>query len=250
MPDPRTVDCTEDKILGGRVTLRQPAGGFRAAIDPVLLAAAVPAEAGDRVLEIGAGTGAAALCLASRVPGCDVTGLELQQDLAKLANENAALNGCGDRVRVIAGDLLAPPSGIPEAPFDHAMANPPHLAADSGNIPPDAARAAAMVEGGARLTDWIAFGLGRLRKGGTLTLIHRADRLDEILAALDGRAGGIVVFPLWPAAGKDARRIIIQARQDISAPLRVTAGLVLHRPEGGYTAAADAILRDGGAIAP
>ena len=116
---------SEDRLLGGRIILRQPVGGFRAAIDPVLLAAAIPAKPGERVLELGAGTGAASLCLARRVAGCEILGLELQPDLAALATGNAETNLLAGQVAFRVGDLLHPPADLAAGGFDHVMANPP-----------------------------------------------------------------------------------------------------------------------------
>jgi tRNA1(Val) A37 N6-methylase TrmN6 len=131
---------------------------------------------------------------------------------------------------------------VAAGPFDLAMANPPYLPAGRGSRPPHAGKAAAHVEE-ADPTLWVAAMLGVLKPRGTLTLIHRADRLDALLAALAGRAGAIVVFPLWPKAGRPARRIIVRARKGARTPLTLAAGLVLHEVDGGYTAAADAVLR-------
>ena len=235
---------TEDMLLGGRVRLAQPAEGYRAAIDPVLLAAAIPARADDEVLDVGAGAGAASLCLAARVPGCRVTGLERAPWLARLATENAAASGLQDRVAFVAGDLLDPPAGVVAGRFAQVMANPPYMPAARAS-PPHPAKEAATVEGAADLARWIEFCLRMVRPRGAVTLIHRADRLDELLAALQGRAGRIVVFPLWPSAGRDAKRVILQARKGIAGPTRLAAGLALHDPSGGYTAEAEAVLRHG-----
>jgi tRNA1(Val) A37 N6-methylase TrmN6 len=234
---------TRDTLLGGRVKLVQPKHGFRAAIDPVLLAAAVPAVAGERAFEAGSGTGAAALCLALRVPGVDVTGLELDPALATLAAENARANGVDDRVRFIAGDLFAPPPALAETPFDLVLTNPPFAESGSGSRSPDPSKRRATEEGAGGLAAWLDACFGVLAPGGTLTLIHRADRLDAVLAELSTYAGGIVVFPLWPGEGKAAKRVIVAARKGSAAPLEILPGLVLHRPGGGYTPEAEAILR-------
>ncbi|MGE4219856.1 MAG: tRNA1(Val) (adenine(37)-N6)-methyltransferase [Alphaproteobacteria bacterium] len=238
------ASATQDRLLGGRVLLQQPTDGYRAAIDPVLLAAAVPALPRGRVLDLGAGAGAAALCYAARVPGPQVIGLELQPDLAALARENAAANGVPDRVRFLAGDLLHPPPELAPDSFDHAMANPPFLEASRADPSPQAAKAAADVEGAARLADWIELALALVRPKGGITLIHRADRLDEILARLYGHAGETVVIPLWPHEGEAAKRVIVRARKGLRTPLRLSAGLVLHGADGAYTAAARAVLYD------
>jgi tRNA1(Val) A37 N6-methylase TrmN6 len=242
------VATSDDTLLGGRVKLRQPVEGYRVAIDPVLLAAAVPAREQDRVLDIGCGTGAASLCLAARVPGCRVVGLERDPDVARLAAENIARNDFTARLSVVEGDLLAPPATLAPGSFMQVMANPPFLEAARASASPVAARAAAAVESEAALADWIDFALAMLRDKGTLTLIHRADRLGDLLAALNGRAGGVIVFPLWPGEGKPAKRILLQAKKGSAAPLTVAQGLVLHRADGRNSEAAEAILRHGAAL--
>jgi tRNA1(Val) A37 N6-methylase TrmN6 len=239
---------SEDMLLGGRVRLRQPRQGYRAAIDPVLLAAAVPAGPADHVLDVGCGAGAAALCLALRVDGCRVTGLEAQRDLVHLANDNVALNGLFGRVVAVQGDLLRPPPRLEPGSFAHVMANPPFLEGSTASAPPDAAKAAAHIEGEADLAAWVRFALMMVRPKGSITFIHRADRMEQLLAQLSGRAGEIVVFPLWAGPEKPARRVIVRARKSVATPTRLTPGLVLHEPDGRYTAAAEAVLRAGAAL--
>lgn len=244
-----STGVSDDTLLNGRVRLRQPEAGYRAAVDPVLLAAAIPAKPGQRVLDVGCGAGAAALCLLARCPDVAVTGLELQPALAALATENAAANGVDRRFSVVCGNLTYPPTDIAPDDFDHVMANPPYGEAGSGHPPPDPSKAAAHVESGAGLADWVGFCLSRVRRKGSVTFIHRADRLDDLLAALHGKSGDIAVFPLWPGGGGAARRVIVRARKGVASPLRLLEGLVLHPPGGGgYTDAADAVLRGGGAL--
>lgn len=242
-----SVETREDRLLQGRVRLHQPVTGYRIAIDPVLLAAAVPAGADDHVLELGCGVGAAALCLLARVPGARVTGLELQPELAALARANAEANDLTHSFEPLPGDLLEPPVEVAAGGFDHAMANPPYLEPGRADAPADPIQATATVEGAARLADWVAAMTRLVRRKGTVTLIHRADRLADLLAALHGRAGEIVVAPLWPSAEADAKRVLVRARVGVATPLRLAPGLRLHDP-GGFTAQARAVLEDGQAL--
>lgn len=237
-------DVTEDGLVGGRVRLRQPRDGYRAAIDPVLLAAAAPVRPGERVLDIGTGAGAAALCLLARVPSAMLVGLELQPVFAAFAHENGRLNGAD--LSVVVGDVSRSP--FAPASFDHAVANPPFLAAGTFTPSPDSSAFCATGEGGARLEDWIALAETVLKPKGSLTLIHRADRVDDVMAALHGPFGGVVLMPLWPMPGREAKRILVQARKGSRAPARLLPGLVLHRAHGQLTAEAEAILRGGEAL--
>ena len=246
---PAEAGFTEDHLLGGRVRLRQPVNGARVAIDPIFLAAAIQAEPHQAILDVGCGTGAAMLCLAARVPLCRIVGLELQRDIVRVAVNNAALNGMEDRISVIAGDLLRPPARLSPGTFDHVMANPPFIERGRGTPPSLATKAAATIEGDASLADWVRFALVMVRDKGSLTFVHRADRIDALLGNIAGRAGEVVVFPLWPASGRDASRVLVRARKQIASPARIAPGLVLHEADGRFTAAADAVLRGGEALA-
>lgn len=228
---------TENGLLGGRIRLLQPARGYRVAVDAVLLAAAVDATSGQHVLDLGAGVGAVGLCLAARVPGCTVLGIELQPALAALATRNAALNGAGDRLRTIVHDLAGPlPPDL--AAFDHVVTNPPYLAAAVADPPPDRSKALATIESSADLGRWLSVATGALKPAGTLALIHRSDRLEEIAGHLVRLGWGDVTVKRLPPAA----RVLVRARFG-AATRRESPPLRLHRPEGGYTDEAEAILR-------
>ena len=229
---------TEDRFLDGRLRVRQFQDGFRAGLDAVMLAAAVPARAGEDVLELGSGAGTASLCLASRVPQLVVAGAEIESDLVGLANSNATENGLGERVVFVTVDVLDLPADM-KRDHDHVFCNPPVHGAD-GEVSPDALRAGATHDDGA-LAAWLTVGLKRTKSGGTFTCILRADRIAEALAALPD--GGASVYPLWPRAGEAAKRVILQVRKGARVPLALLPGLVLHNADGSYTAAADAVLR-------
>lgn len=236
---------TEDRLLDGRVLLRQPRRGLRAGLDAVLLAAGVPALHGQRVLEAGCGSGAGFLCLAARVPGLAILALERDPALAALARHNAAANGLASRVEVIEGDVrdMALAQRLP--PCDHAFANPPFW--PGGTPPPEAIRRVATHEE-ASLADWTRFLAAPLARRGSLSLILPAARLDAAMAALAvAGCGGTRLLPFWPRAGLPAKRMLLQARRGGRGPARIEPGMVLHAATG-FTAAAEAILRGGAAL--
>ncbi len=250
MNDFNDDDFSHDALLDGRITLAQARNGYRVAIDPVFLAASVCARAGQHVLDLGCGSAAASLCLAARVVDLNITGLELQPEMRDLAQRNITANNLDACIKVMDGDVAAPPPALKDGSFDHVMSNPPFMASGAGNMPTDPVRATAMVEGDAALDVWIALAARVLRHKGTLSLVHRADRLGDILSMLQGRFGGVVVYPLLPGPGlsKPAKRILVQARKGLNAPLSLQPGMVLHNADGSYTSEAQAILRHGAAL--
>ncbi len=236
---------TEDAILGGRVTLLQPKDGFRAAVDPVLLAACVPATPKDQVLDCGTGSGAAALALAARVPDVTVLGVDVQPNLIALAGRAAHRNGLEDRVRFQLCDVADPAKAMQTRLFDHVMSNPPFLEARHGQVPKDKARALASVESTADLATWLRFMADRLRDGGTLSIIHRFDRVPEILGLLDGGFGDVKRLDLVPVDdGRPVKRTIVQAVKGAPAGTVTETRMVVHHADGGFTPEAEAVLRD------
>jgi tRNA1(Val) A37 N6-methylase TrmN6 len=242
-----------DDFLGGRISVAQPRTGHRAGSDAVFLAASVPARAGERVLDIGAGSGVAGLCLLARVQGVDVTAVEIDASLAALAAHNAAENGFAGHFRSIAADVTSPgkvlaASGLKREFYQHLMANPPFYAERSVRSAPDSARAAAHVMRDGGLAAWVRFFAAMAAPNGLLTMIHRPDCLGQLLALLEGRFGSVAVFPLFSRSGEPATRIIVQAKKGSRAALSLLPGLVLHDPDGGYSEAAEGVLRGGAAL--
>ncbi|MFN3261372.1 MAG: tRNA1(Val) (adenine(37)-N6)-methyltransferase [Pikeienuella sp.] len=243
---------TEDALLGGRVRLLQPRGGYRAATDPVLLAAALQARPGERALDLGCGAGAAMLCLAARVPGLELHGLEVQPDYADLARRNAALNGA--EATIWEGDAFAAPAELRRIGFDLVLSNPPFFDAAAPAAPDKGRDAARRAQRDA--AEWAAAALARLRSGGRLALVHRAESLPALLAGLGAGAGDVSVIPLAARAGRAAKRVIVTARKGAKGPFRLAAPLILHEgPEhlkdgDDFSREAAAILRDGAALAP
>jgi tRNA1(Val) A37 N6-methylase TrmN6 len=240
------MECavTEDALLGGRVRILQPARGYRVAVDAVLLAAAVDAAPDARILDLGAGVGAVGLCLAARLSGCTVVGIELQAALADLAARNAALNGMSGRVRTVVHDLASPlPAGL--GSFDHVVSNPPYLAAAVADPSPDRSKALATVESSADLARWLAVATDVLKPSGSLILIHRRDRLEEIVDRL-ARLGwaDIATRIVQPAA-----RVLLRAHRANRPRRHEAPPLNLHQPDGRYTDQAEAILRHAAPLA-
>lgn len=235
-----------DKFLCGRLRLFQPIQGYRAATDPVLLAAACPAKANEWVLDLGCGVGAAALCLGSRIPPLQLVGLELQPDYAELARRNAQLNGI--EMEVHEGDLTHMPKVI-RRDFDHVIANPPYYPA-GGSPSPVAGRARAM-QVMTPLADWVGAASRRLRPNGWMTMICGTDGLPEVLSSLGTKLGSVSVLPLAAREGRAALRVIVQARKGGRGAFRLLSPFVIHEglahdgDRESYTVAANAVLRDG-----
>jgi tRNA1(Val) A37 N6-methylase TrmN6 len=232
---------TDGHLLGGRVRYAQPATGFRSGIEPVLLAASIPARPRDRVLEAGTGAGAALLCLSARVPGLETVGVEIDPGLARLAVANAQANGC-DSMTIVPGRIETVAIA---GPFDHAMANPPYHA-PGGTDSPDAARETAKRGSPGLIRTWIGRLGASLRDRGSLTLILPAGMLPASLAAMAAcHTPCTTIVPLWPKAGRPAKLVLLRGIRGGRTPMRLMPGLVLHQPDGAFTESAEGILRDG-----
>jgi tRNA1(Val) A37 N6-methylase TrmN6 len=244
------AELTDDAFLGGALQILQPRDGYRAATDPVLLAAACPARLGDSVLELGCGAGVAILSLGRRVPGLSLSGLERQPAYADLARRNAVRNGIP--LEVVEGDLSDMPVALRRS-FDLVIANPPFFPAGSGTSASDPGREAAQREE-TPLSAWIDAATRRLAPRGWLTLIHEAARLPDILGAIDNRLGSVSVLPLAPRMDRPATRILLRARKGGHAAFRLLAPFVLHdgarhdADRDSFSAQAQAILRRGEAM--
>ena len=235
-------------FLGGKVQLAQSDTGHRAGTDAVLRAATVPASFSGLVVDAGSASGAAGLCVAARVKQARLRLIEIDLSEADLARANILANGWQDRANVVETDLLAPfkareAMGLTGADADHVITNPPYLAAGKTRVSPDSdrQRAHTMPEGG--LERWLLACHALLKPHGAFSLIHRADALSEILAALEGRFGGVSLLPIDPHEGASATRILVGAIKGSRAPLSLLAGLVLHEPDGSFTPRAEAIHR-------
>lgn len=234
-------EIVENALLDGRVRLRQPARGYRAGMDAALLAAAAGATAGERVIEAGCGAGAVLMQIAARAPGAILAGLERDPVMADLARGNAALNGA--EAEIVTGDVAAGFRALGLPPFDLAVSNPPFFD-DAGALraPAPGKRGAWMADDG--LAAWTGFLLKAVREGGRIIVIHRADRLADLLALLGDKAGSFAIRPVHAFADEPAKRVLVQAIKTGKAPLRLLPPLVLHERGGAkHSAEAEAILR-------
>ncbi len=244
-------DTSRDAFLGGRVHIRQPIGGYRAGVDPVLLAACVPAREGQSVLEFGCGAAPALICLSARVPGLECVGVELQPDYADLARRNGEENGAS--LDVFCADLTALPPVLRQRQFDHVIANPPFFRPGAHSSARDHGRAAGLGER-TPLAEWVVHAARRLKPKGYFHAIQRSDRLPELLDGCSGRLGSVEVLPLAARQGRAPELIILRARKDGRAPFRLLAPRIMHLGEShagdteSYVPEIAAVLRGGAAM--
>jgi tRNA1(Val) A37 N6-methylase TrmN6 len=254
MPDPSaelesaaaTDGLTEDLWLGGRLTLVQPKPGHRVGTDAALLVAAAGDVGQDRIVDVGAGVGAVGLGLAKRSPRASVDLVEIDPELAQLAEGNAARNGLEARTRVLRLDALNSrerrEAGLTEL-ASCVVTNPPFFDAKAVRVSPDEGKARAHVMAHSGLADWIEASLAMLAPGGRFVMIHRPDALNAILAAIGSRLGAVALLPVHPAIGGNAHRLLVSGVKGSKAPLRIAPGLILHGADGRLTLEADAIHR-------
>lgn len=253
-PQPPTghvpASLTEDAFLGGRLRVLQPEKGYRAGIDAVFLAAAIPVAAGETVFEAGIGVGVAALCLIARNPAIHVTGIEVATRYAMMCEENAKRNGFGQLLKVIHADVKdAMRRDLAHMPqhgtFAHAYANPPYFEDGKVTPSPSLLKAQAHAFGPDDLDLWIKVMHAMVSLRGSVTLIHRAESLGKILVAMEDRFGDIRVAPLYAREGTAASRVIVQGIKGSKAPMQLLPGLILHGDGNAFTPDADAVLREG-----
>lgn len=244
-------DLTQDDFLGGKLRVWQPRKGYRAGVDPVLLAASIAAKPGQTVLELGCGVGVASLCLSARVPGLAITGVELQPDYADLARRNALENNAP--FEVLTADLRNLPAALRQQRFNHVIMNPPYFDRTASVAASNAGRDVALA-GDTPLADWLDIGARRVGPRGYLTIIQRIERLPEVIAALQGRLGAMILRPIAGRENRAPELFLLQARQEGRAAFRMTPTLVMHDgtahvdDQETYTTQVRAVLRHGAAL--
>lgn len=241
-------EIIETALLRGKVKLLQPKKGFHASLDTVFLAAAVPVKDEWKVLDIGCGVGSAGLCILSRNINISLFGIDVQQELVDLALQNAVLNSAEEKCRFFCGDISSEKT-IKNNYFNSIFINPPYQESGAHTKSPNKIKATAH-SSEITLEKWIKYSHSKLKNGGYLTIIHRADRMDDLIDCLVSKKwfSSLVVFPLYSRQGDAAKRIIIRARKERYAPLILKSGMVIHEKDGRYTAAAEAVLSHGAAI--
>ncbi|MGR3617610.1 MAG: tRNA1(Val) (adenine(37)-N6)-methyltransferase [Paracoccaceae bacterium] len=241
-------ELSRDAFLGGMLHLHQPVKGYRAGVDPVLLAASVNAKSGQNVLELGCGAGQALLCLASRVSDLSLAGVELQPEYAELASRNAADNGFP--LDVFCADLADIPVALRQQSFEHVLMNPPYYRKGAHSSASDPGRAQALGED-TPLEIWFDVAARRLKPRGYLHVIQRTERLPEMLGHCEGRLGSVEVLPLISRNGKIAELVLMRARKEGRAPFKLHGPFVMHEGDRheadaeSYRPEVSAILRAG-----
>ena len=244
-------ELTRDDFLGGAVRVWQPKDGYRAGVDPVLLAASIPARAGDTVLELGCGGGVALACLSTRVPGITCTGIEMQPAYAALAQRNLDDNRLAGAVHC--ANLSELPTDVKSQRFDHVIANPPYFE-DFRAVAARSQERAVSRSGALPLEKWVSVASKRLKPGGVATFIQRADRLPELISAFFACLGALELWPIHPRSSRPARLVLLRGRKERRAAFVSHPPLVLHRGESherdadSYTDTVSKVLRSAHAL--
>ena len=242
-PKENKLRLTQDLFLGGKVVLWQSIDGYRAGIDAVLLASSTKPKTNQRILDLGCGAGAVALCVLANYPNVFVTGLEIMEETVDVAKLNAKENNLKVNFCPVLGSIADVPPKIKKNSFDLVLSNPPFSASGTSNFSSNIQKKVAHVETGTNIEMWIKAAAAALKHKGTISLIHRADRLDHLLCALRPYFGEIIIHPLWPKPGRKANRILIKAKKGSKAPTILTTGTIIHMDNGSYTPEIESILR-------
>ncbi len=247
-----SIETTCDAFIGGKITVIQAKTGPRAGTDSVLLAASIPAASGQSVLEAGIGSGVVSLCLAGRVGSLNITGVELQPELASIARENALRNS-QDSFNIVEGNVTGSGNSwkamglIPDS-FDHTFANPPFYNQLHSRKPKDPVKAQAHMHNADELERWVRFLITHTRPKGSITLVHTPDILGKLLGFFERRVGNIRIYPIYSKKGQPASRMLVQGIKSSKGPLQIEPGLIMHDETGAFTPKAASILRDGAAL--
>ncbi len=244
--DIATLPHTNDYLLDKKVKIFQPVNGYRASTDAVLVSSLISkVKSTDKILDVGSGTGAISLCLASRFQAIrpQILGLELQSELCMLSNKSSQANGFSEYLSYQNADIRQKLTDLQPCSFQHVISNPPYSERDMPS--PNPSKAVAHNHQGITLVEWLHFCLKMTAPQGHLYLINRAGAISEILSFLQGKAGAIKIIPLFSKQGQVAKRVMITAQKDSKAPTQIFPGLITHNHDGTYTPQTRQILRTG-----
>ncbi len=241
-------------VLNKSLALYQVPGGFRTSMDSVMLGAACPVKSGQSVLDLGCGVGSAGLCVLKRVDNTHLTGIDIQQDHIDLAIKNSEINNMQNISQFICADIR---NDLDIATFDHVICNPPYKEAGTHRLSPSPAKAIAMghIENNIDLQSWITRAWLHIKGQGSLTIIHEAGQIDNILHSLYSknggkRFGGVEIIPLYPKQGVPAKRVILRAYKHKKSPAILHHGIIMHDHDGNSTKQAESILRNKATLCP
>jgi tRNA1Val (adenine37-N6)-methyltransferase len=218
---------TQDGFLGGRVNLLQPKNGFRSSMDAVLLAAAIPAQKTQKILELGCGVGAVLMCLGARISNLKLNGVEIQELYADLAEKNATINS---KANIYCADIQNLPQELQEQSFDHVISNPPFYYNNMGTHSKNIGKNISLREQ-LNLAEWVKISSKRLKQGGMATLLIGAERLPDILSESTKYFGNIKIKPICSRHKSDANRIIIQMKKGSKSTFSLLPPLVVHKEQ-------------------
>ncbi len=247
------IPTTRDAFLGGELEILQAKNGPRAGTDSVLLAASIPATKGQSVLEAGIGSGVVSFCLNKRIGPIEITGIELQKDLAEIARENARNNGLNKHFSLLEGDVTGSGNswkamGLKPDSYDHAFANPPFYDNSQSRTPKDPVKAQAHMHNTDSLERWVRFLVAHTRPKGTITIVHTAEMLGKLLAFFERRVGNIRIIPIYSKKHQPASRVLVQGTKSSKGPLHIEQGIIMHDETGAFTDKAVSILKHGAGL--
>jgi len=243
---------TRDAFLGGKFEVMQPSRqGHRSGLDAILLAAALPSQASGRLTDLGAGAGVAGLAAIALRPELHVLLVENNRQMANLAIQStklAANSALAQRIEVLEADVTLSgeareKAGLKSNKFDFVIMNPPYNDNQSNQTSDNRLRADAHMMGEGGLDAWMRTATTILKPRGMLVMIYRSQAIGQIIAATQGRFGGLSVLPIYSRDNEDAKRLLVRAIKGSKAPVTFAPPLVVHNEDGSFTHKADAVLR-------
>lgn len=227
---------TTDTFFNGRIRVKQDRSGYRFSIDAVLLAGHVNPHPGDNILDLGTGCGIIPLILAYRNPDIKVYGVEVQEELAKIAAVNVKENQMEDQITILCKDMKELKHDMISGPVNLVVSNPPYRKAKSGRINPHQQRAIARHEIKASLSDVVESARRMLSLGGRFVSVYPAERMTDILTQM--RLSSIepkflrMIHSGWDT---EAKLILVEGVKGGGVGIKIAPPLIIYRQDGSYT---------------